>query len=224
MPLTIDTSQFGAAIKRLAGMPKSTRRRAFGNFASYMEDQLNRRAPWKTSGNRAFRGSYNADQAVIGTPTVWARIRHYGGTIRASGSWLYRAPAPPLQSRKGSVSEVTGKKIKYLAIPIQAEKDKRPRDYKGYGSFVMKSKKGNLLIAQRADAATGKFHRRNGASMAASLIKPVGKKAKGKIRILFVLKKSVTIKPTRYADIQPHDRLAFADAMVEAMGETVGKS
>lgn len=205
MPVEIDTKQFKAAMKKLRRFPRdqASRRRIFGRFGSYMEGELIRRRP---TSKIKIRHSYNSDGATIGSPTVFARIMHFGGTIYASGDPRYKAPHAPLRSRKGSLSEVTGKPIKYLAIPINARKNTRPRDYKN--TFVFESKKGNLLIAQRAKA--GRFTGRGGYSKSAP-------KQQGAMNILFVLKKSVKYPAKPYADPKPKDRRKFMRLVIEEM-------
>ena len=219
MAIIIDSARFKFALGNLAKMPKPIRRRAFGRWGSYMEGRVNQRAPRGLGGS--FRLNFDADRAIIGSRKPWARITHTGGVIRASGNPRYRAPHPPLKDRRGTVSEVTGKPIQFLAIPIGARKNTRPRDYPG--SFVFKSKKGNLILAQRA--VKGKFLGR-GQSTRAARSRGRGKKKKTeKMRVLFVLKKEVKVRRTGYAKIQRVEKRRFVDAIkIAAMESLKSKS
>ena len=200
MALQIDATKFRAALGRLSSLPADARRRIFGTWASFMEGRLNQRAPRGLSGS--FKANYTAEKAVIGSRKPWARITHFGGTIYASGDPHYRTPEPPLVSRKGTASEVTGKPIRYLAIPIGARKNTRPRDYKN--TFVFKSKKGNLLVAQRKG----------------------GKAKKGKtglMKLLFLLRKFVKISKKPYADIQKEEAGRLGEIIVSEMSGLLTK-
>ena len=214
MALIIDRVQFNRSLKNLANMPKDIRRRTFGRWGSYMEGRINARAPRGLGGS--FRLNFNSERAVIGSRKPWAKITHTGGVIRASGNPRYRPPGKPLKDRRGTVSEVTGKPIKFLAIPIGARKNTRPRDYPG--SFVFKSKKGNLIIAQRAVKGKTKRHKARFLGRGQSTRK--AKKGE-KIRLLFVLKKQVKVKATRYATIQSEEKRRFTAAVKLGMSESL---
>lgn len=210
MPFTLDTRQFDKALQALSALPKSTRRRVLGQWSSHVQNTLKDQRP---TNKITIQREYDADQARVGSPTVFARIHHFGGVIRPSGSPHYRAPVPPLKSRRDRTSEVTGRPIRHLAIPIPggARKNTRPRDYDN--TFVFKSKKGNLLIAQRAvgisSLSTGKsryaYTGRGSKPTGAGSLTRRGKKRQAPIRLLFVLKKQVRIRATRWADLKPAD-------------------
>lgn len=210
MPFTLDTRQFDKAMQALSALPKATRRRVLGQWSSHVQNTLKDQRP---TNKITIQREYDADQARVGSPTVFARIHHFGGVIRPSGSPHYRAPAPPLKSRRGRTSEVTGRPIRHLAIPIPggARKNTRPRDYDN--TFVFKSKKGNLLIAQRAvglsSLSSGRsyyaFTGRGSSPKRAGNYASRGKRQKAPIRILYVLKQQVRLRATRWADLKPTD-------------------
>ena len=184
MSLTVDASKCLRGLKKLGNIPKASGRRIMGRYALYLEHEINARAVRGLSGS--FHSKYDAATAVVGSRLPWARIAHYGGKIRPSGSWLYRAPKPPLPNRKGRLSEVTGKPIKHLAIPIHpAAKHKQPRDFQNlvYVSPIGKRKGKHPLLIQKI-GATG-FAIKSGATTRMQRPRK-GERQRG-YRVLFVL-------------------------------------
>lgn len=211
MSLTIDSSKFEAALKSLGQITAKRGRRIMGTYSAYLEEQINARAPRGLA--RSFRGSHDATRAVVGSNKPYARIRHFGGTIYPSGSPNYRPPAPPLPNRRGSLSEVTGKPIKHLVIPIHpAAKNKRPRDFQ---QTFIKPIGGKALICQRIGAEgfgvrSGSEWRTTGTKSRARR----GDRARG-FRVLFLLVPSVRIPGTGYANLTPQDEARFGEIILE---------
>jgi hypothetical protein len=83
---------------------------------------------------------------------------------------------------------IKAKNKKYLTIPFPGVKG-RAADYQGAGSFILKSKSGNLLIV----APTYRKTRVAGGGYRGS-----GYKATGGLKALFLLKKEVYIPATRW--------------------------
>ncbi len=197
MPLTINTIQLDKRLSELvAKAGPTTRSQIHRRWGSYMKNQLDQRKPF---GFRTIQIGFAANEsaAVVGSPTTFAGIHHHGGRIYPSGNPNYRAPKPPLKSKRGTLSEVTGKPIKLLTIPIApVAKKKSAKDFEN--TFIFKSKKGNLLIAQRA--AGGQFQAR----------RQQGTRGKG-IRLLYVLKEFVTLKARPYMFISDRDTDVFLD-------------
>lgn len=219
MPIIIDISKADKALKKLADLPKSTRRQMLNTYGNYLRKEIRQRAPISKKGKHrlgnSFALAYDDERAVVGSPLPWARITHYGGTIRPSGDDAYEDPPKPLQSRRGSVSEVTGKPIKNLAIPINARKNTRPRDYQN--TFVFQSKKGNLLIAQKAtrdlDAKLGRSYKYSHDGHKPKAIR----KKKERIRLLFLLLKQVVVPARPYAEQTEADKRNFVDIIKEGI-------
>jgi len=213
MPLTVDSSKFEAAIKSLGAITQKAGRRIMGRYKDYLETEINARAPRGLS--RSFRGSYDATRAVVGSNKPWARIRHFGGTIYPSGSSQYRPPSPPLANRRGTLSEVTGKPIKHLVIPIHpAAKDKRPRDFPGLRVLARKGK--NALLVQPLESQSG-FAVRSGAESRTTGSKSrvrKGERRRG-FRVLFVLVSSVQVQGTGYAELTALDEAHFLNLILE---------
>ena len=190
----VDAKEFGAAMKRLEIVSPSVRRRVFGEYSNYLLQSVRGCAPFGRGNLRnSFKAAFSDDHAVVGSGLAYARILHYGGTVRASGNPLYKAPGPPLKSRAGSLSEVTGKPIKFLAIPLPgARRNSAPIDYPN--SFVYRSKRGKLIIAE----AAGKS-----------------------LRFLFVLKESIEIRATGYMKPTDKDIRQFGVEVVRGLNAAV---
>lgn len=207
MPIVIDTRKVESALKRLSEVPRRTREEILDTYGMELRDSKSDSAREEVGDELAQSFDYAADaeRAIVGSPLVYSRIHHYGGTIYPSGSPNYTAPEEPLESKAGSTSEVTGKPIQHLTIPINAKKNTRARDYQD--TFVFKSKKGHLLLAQK----------KVGGQFRSSRAGWGGDSGSGNLRILFYLAEKVEIKATNYAEITKDDEQTFLDIIKEGL-------
>ena len=145
MQLEIESpfEEFKKEIKKMPGKLAEANAIALFRIGQDMKTEAVTNAPFKSGDLRRSIHAYPMmpkDFVVVGTNLKYARIQDLGGTIR------------PVR-------------VKFLTIPI---KGVRGGARTHSNTFLMKSKRGNLLI-----------------------VKPIGKKG---IKPLFVLKKSVKIK------------------------------
>lgn len=117
-------------------------------------------------------------EASVGTNKIYARIQHFGGTIKARKTWLFIPASAQTRKLQGKYDHAAGALIKKMRAD-------------GYNVwFQVKGNKGVVMAEKKL-----KRHRRDGAG-----------KIIHKSFVLFILKKEVTIPARPFLTIDELDR------------------
>lgn len=185
MPAYVDSDRMERVLRNMKGLPgPQNRKRVFQRWGAFMVPRILDRARRNpATATVKVRFAANSEQCVVGSPTIWSRIHHFGGKIVPTGR----------------TSEVTGKPIKHLAIPINAAaKKKQPRDFPKLRLLPLKS--GAFLVQDSFNATDAKgktfkaYERRSGAKTKVTRAKKVEKM----FRFLFKLVPFVILKAKPY--------------------------
>lgn len=224
MGFELDDRKFRKVVSALALIAPSRAIDALNETGAHVQEELRRRAPGGAGGtigrSITTKRATKADPVLrIGSGHPGARILHFGGVIKAGSS-----NADAMRRRR------PGSRGKYLTIPLTKEaRKKRARDFDN--TFVFKSKKGNLLLAQRAVATSDKRGQKYAymsgfgssssgltrGSPAGSMFMGRGKKRKKRatpMRLLYVLKQSVTLGKRPYMFWSRADRRYLEGAVM----------
>lgn len=220
--MQLDLSAFHDMIERAGDYGRPAVARSLNQFVNSMVRIVAGRLP---ANQRTLKQSISAIRsdadnlvARVGSPVPWARITHYGGTIRPNPS-----PGPDLIRRR-----VFGSKpIKYLTIPLTgrggAEKGSRARDYIGLFPWKHPVTK-NIFLAQAVSSSleTRKsgFAGRNNQKVETGR---TGDKKRG-LRLLFMLVPKVTVKAHPYMYFDASDRERLARVMTKELTAAIRKN